>query len=129
MVDVTQADRGAAADSVLERLRQGHGGLMQWMVDATDSMRRGEQDGHWEIQAFARHREAAIAEAIAAKDARIAELDAEVVRLCEAICCVAEAREVQDFENLLSAISDAENEAIISAGKRASAVLTGDKHE
>jgi len=65
------------------------------------------------------------AETIAALENRALALDAEVVRLCEAICTIAEAREEQNFEGLLAAIADAESEALLSAEQRARAALAG----
>ena len=43
------------------------------------------------------------------------ELDAETTRMRAAICAIVEARDEQDFDALLAAISDAEAEATISA--------------
>ena len=70
-VKVTQADRDAAAANILARLIMRHGGEQQWMDASTHSMRMGEQDNHWEVQAFARHR----ATATAPLEARIALLE------------------------------------------------------
>jgi len=62
-VTVTQADRNAAANGVLRRLAYQCGGMQSWMEPAVASMRRGEQDDHPDIQDFARHRIAALADA------------------------------------------------------------------
>lgn len=62
-VTVTQADRDAAANGVLRRLAYQCGGMQSWMEPAVASMRRGEQDDHPDIQDFARHRLAALADA------------------------------------------------------------------
>jgi hypothetical protein len=50
---------------------------------------------------------------------RVLALNAEAVRLCETICAIAEAREEENFEALIAAIAEAENEAVISASARA----------
>jgi hypothetical protein len=73
MEDVTQADREAAAANILARLIQMHGGEQQWMDASTQSMRLGEQDNHWEVQAFAAHRRASVA-ALEAENARLRDL-------------------------------------------------------
>lgn len=62
-VTVTQADRDAAANGVLRRLAYQCGGIQSWMDPAVASMRRGEQDDHPDIEDFARHRQAALADA------------------------------------------------------------------
>ena len=55
-IKVEQCDREAAAANILTRLKYEHGGEQPWMDASTMSMRMGEQDLHWEVQAFARHR-------------------------------------------------------------------------
>lgn len=60
LAEVLQCDREAAAANILTRLKYEHGGEQPWMDASTVSMRMGEQDHHWEVQAFARHRLAAI---------------------------------------------------------------------
>jgi hypothetical protein len=55
-VEVIQADREAAASSVVRRLKHQYGCELPWMDASTASMRMGEQDLHDEVQAFARHR-------------------------------------------------------------------------
>ena len=100
-IKVEQCDREAAAANILTRLKYEHGGEQPWMDASTMSMRMGEQDLHWEVQAFARHRIqhgaqsepdlATIAYMSGAYDGRkdmeaqLAERDAEVARLREAL--------------------------------------------
>lgn len=55
-VEVVRGDREMAASNILRRLIYQHGGEQSWMDASTQSIRMGEQDDHWEVQAFARHR-------------------------------------------------------------------------
>lgn len=67
-MNVAQADREAAAE--MQRWRNHDRPSM-----AEDALRDGLLDGNYNVQAFARHREAVITAAMAQDRARIAELE------------------------------------------------------
>ena len=87
-VTPTQADQEAAASLILQTLIFQHGGEQPWMDASIASMRMGEQDNHWQVQAFAAHRIAHEAPLLA----RIAELEKALRGLephLDAIVCFA----------------------------------------
>jgi hypothetical protein len=63
LLPVTQADRDAAAANVYNRFILQHGSEQSWMHAPTVAIRRGDHDHHYEVQAFARHRLAALTDA------------------------------------------------------------------
>ncbi len=92
LVAVNQADREAAADLAMLTLVAAQG-QQPWMAAACDRLRRGEVDNSDEVQAFARHRLAALADQRDERGGVEARTDAEVRE--EAIAIVqAEARDM-----------------------------------
>lgn len=59
MNKILQIDREAAADGCLRRLEQSHEGWQLWMSEAVQPIREGQQDDHYDVKAFASHREQA----------------------------------------------------------------------
>jgi len=69
MTKASQEAREAAAANILARLKFQHGGEQPWMDASTMSMRMGEQDDHWEVQAFAKFEDDVLERAACAADA------------------------------------------------------------
>ncbi|WP_341209840.1 hypothetical protein [uncultured Sphingomonas sp.] len=82
---ITQEDREAAASNIKRRLVWQHGGEQQWMDASTASMWMGEQDDHDEVQAFARHRIAALSATPAPSDQDASQAQGEVERVAQAL--------------------------------------------
>lgn len=75
-VKVEQCDRVAAHAVVLCNLIAASGSELPWMREALADILEGKEDGHYMVQAFARHRQAA-EKAQQERDAGIADRSAE----------------------------------------------------